>query len=438
MLALRYRSREWFRSPPATTSNSMKLRGVGVRLTPMAASLRVLLLAVMVHSTVAVADPSPSPGQAVAQPKSESLPDGLTIVLHDRSLEVHKGTLSAALVSAADLIEAKFDRKTATVVIEYEDRCNFNKTRSWDLARLEAMPEFADAVARKTRHDDKGAAAAFARAAALDPTWIDPVYELAAVQLHAGDPGAAVRALAGLLATAPVGVYLRVTSDPALSALAARPELQAVRAKQAGTIAITGKGIAGTVAISPDHKLLAVTLRDGSGFSASFALDLLVLDVATGRVVSKLPIVASDESDSDCYDSACAPILAKARPVVDRRAKAREKALRELGFGPAKVEAEKPQQDSAQDRANSSGSFPRAKLGLEIGGGSAAVLRPPSSTAIATGSFPGMYVDEVVYVEESRTVVIWSSDRQSEAGCNDERRPAVTLIGVPPVARPKP
>lgn len=247
----------------------------------MAGFWHALVLAVIVPSTVTVADPSPSPGTAAAQRKADGLPDGLTIALHDRSIEARKGKLSVALVFASSLVEAKFDRKTATVVVEYEDACMFNRTRSWSLARLEAMLESEDAVARKTRHDDKGAAAAFARAAALDPTWTDPVYGLAAVQLHAGDPGAAVRALAGLLATDPIAVYLRVGSDPTLSALSARPELQAVRAKRAGTVAITSKGIAGTVAVSPDHKLLAVTLSDGSDVSSIFALDLLILAAST-------------------------------------------------------------------------------------------------------------------------------------------------------------
>lgn len=384
-----------------------------------------LVLAVMVASTVAVADPA-------------GLPDGLTIVLHDRSLEARRGTLRVVLVGASSLIEAKFDRKTATVVVEYEDACIINRTRSWGLARLEAMLEAADAVARKAAHDDKGAAAAFARASALDPTWTDPVYGLAAVQLHAGDPGAAVRALAGLLATDPVAVYLRAGSDPTLAALSARPELQAVRAKRAGTVAITSKGITGTVAVSPDHKLLAVTLRDGSDVSSSFALDLLVLEVATGRVVSTLPIASADETDPGCYDTTCAPILATARQAVDRRARAREKALRELGFGPAKVEPAKRQLDDSQDPARSTGSFPRAKLGFEMQGGRVDVRRPPSSAVIATGSVPGERVDEIVYVEESRTVVIWSHQRQSEDGCNEYRRPDVMLIGVPPVSQPKP
>jgi len=395
----------------------------------MTGSLRALVLAVVVPSTIAVADPAPSPG-TTAQPTPDSLPDGLTIELHDQNLEVHKDNLSAVLVRAVSLTDVKFDRKTSSVTVEYEDTCNFDKFGMWNLARLEAMPAFADAVARKTRHDDKGAAAAFTRAAAQDPTWVDPVYGLAAVQLHAGDPDAAERALGGLLTTAPIATYLHVTSDPELSALSARPAIQAVRAKPSGTVAVTSKGITGTVAISPDHKWLAVAQRDDSGFSSSFELNLLVLDAATGRVVSQLPLVDSHETDFNCYDEKCSPILAKARQAVDRRAKAREKALRELGFRPAKVEAAKL--NHSQDPDSSKGSFPRAKLGLEMQGSNLQISRLSTSVPIATGSISGKFTDEIVYVEESHTILVWSSYLQSEAGCNQDRRPNMTLISVPP------
>lgn len=64
------------------------------------------------------------------------------------------------------------------------------------------------------------------------------------------------------------------------------------------------------------------------------------------------------------------------------------------------------------------------------------IVQLPSSAKLAAASIPNTRVDAVVYVEDTRTIVIWSSDLQSEAGCNEDRHPNVTAIAVPPIAVP--
>jgi hypothetical protein len=315
------------------------------------------------------------------------------------------------------------------VTLELENWCNRAYTETWTYAALEARLENTSAYQLHKKASYKMAALGFARAAALDPTWNIPAYNLASARALLGDQDAAIKALAPWLASAPITTYVQVTMDPELSPLLARPELKAIRAKQPGTVTVTADGITGQVAVSPDRALLAVVRAEHSWGSSNFYSQLEIREAATDKLVATAPLVTWNDSNPDCNVSSgtskdCS-LTSSGRKMVTRRAAMLQTMLSELGFVQAVTEAPTVLENGGR-MGKKRLSFPNHKLGLVAKDGPVSVLQ--YNTELGSGAIGG-FMDDAIFVEQPRVVVIWSSHQGSE-GCDSTDPSYVDLIPV--------
>lgn len=363
------------------------------------------------------------------------LGDGFELVIakdaFDRPrVHVRKGKLTLPLDRAEHVEGIRIDRAARSVTLDLEDSCLLTQyTQTWTYDRLGALLESSQAELLREKKNDKEAARGFARAAALDPTWNAPAYALAAAQARLGDASAALKALSPWLANEPIGAYVRVSTNPDLAPLLARPELQAIRGKQPGTALLTADGIVGKVAIA--GSMFAAVREATDGGSSGFTSDLVIYEVAAGvqHELAATPLVTHDDSNHDCYPepgaAASCRLTAAGRTAVARRAALLQTMLRELGFVQAAIEPATTLEDNGW-HAKRRYAFPKHKLGIVVDGYRARVLQ--RDTALGEGQ-----VEEVVrasaFLEGPGVVAVWSTHVVSENGC-DAARGNVTLIPV--------
>jgi hypothetical protein len=197
----------------------------------------------------------------------------------------------------------------------------------WTTAALEARLESAAAAALARRKQWDAAAAGYARAVAVDPSYGQAATDLAIAQLRGGHRPEAIATLVAAAARDRIWVVARAAIDRALAPIAAAPELRALAEKAPGHARLAKLGSQG-IAFSQDGKLIA-WVRDVQNMMSEEAqyAELRVGDAATGRLLARMRFRDAENKG------------------VDR-------ALADLGFEVEKVVAhdlDRPQKDKQPD-----------------------------------------------------------------------------------------
>jgi hypothetical protein len=316
---------------------------------------------------------------------------------------------------------------TTAVDVDVTDiTCIGTHHHRWTFAHLDARLANSAAFALHQKKNYKDAAEGFAKAAAADPSWEIPAYNLASARVLLGDLDGAIAALASRIASDPVTTYAKVSSDPELRPLLARKEIAALHAKTPGTAKLDIKDIKDpSLAYSPERNAIAVLHDEQSWGSSVFWMTLEIYDVKTHKLLASTPIINGDETSPDCYSQSCG-IIASAKPVIANRIKQAEAMLAELGFSSATGE-----NVTAEDAPISGDHMKRkvylsnAKLGVVAVDGTARVLRGNTILATATGLHQRL--DRVVYLEAPKLFVMWSFEPTGE-GCDGYPEVAITPL----------
>jgi len=391
---------------------------------------RALLIATLVVPALAHAD------------QRQALGGGSELVFtgqqaHQRGrLEVRKGKLRVRLVEALKLTKIVVDaehRKVDVDVEAYWCDASAPEHHAWTFAQLDAKLENTAAFALHGKKDYQAAALGFARAAAADPSWRIPAYNLASAQTLLGHPDAAIQALSPWLTSEPIATYVQVTRDPELSPLLGRPELAAIRAARPGAVKLGVTGLEGEVAYAPARGLLAVTRTEQSWAACAFQTALELHDAATGTLVATTPVVTWSETSPDC-DKTSGGIAARARGAVAQRAARLQAMLVELGFVTATVE-----RGAAIESVPAKGPypkqkavFPQRKIGLVAADRTARVLA--GNTELATGKVLDT-IRAAVFVADTSTLIVWSLHPSGEA-CGASDPTLVTVLPIKPARSP--
>jgi hypothetical protein len=194
-------------------------------------------------------------------------------------------------------VTAKADGTSWTLKVD--TNCQGKKTLRFSTLALEAQLEGAAASALARRKQWDAAATGFARAVALDPSTAKAATDLAIAQLRGGHRP---EAIATLVASAPrdrVWVVARVAIDRQLAPVASAPELRALAARTPGHATLAKLRKAG-VAFSVDGGLVAWDRILGNAMTEGpEPMELRVVDVATGRLLARLPYRDRDEKGVD-------------------------------------------------------------------------------------------------------------------------------------------
>lgn len=363
--------------------------------------------------------------RAIAQPFDASdkesvrpVADGFSLAIgRPGALYLVKGKQFTKLGPADRFISLAVDKTAKKVVAEIGDYTCAGQTHyEWTIDHFTARMENASAYALHLKKDFKAAAAGFARAAAADPAWRIPAYNLASALQLAGDKPGAVKALATWLASEPIATYLHVATDPELAPLLDQPTLAAIRTTKVGAAKLTTAGIDGVALFAPERGLLAIARNEASWGSAAFTTELQIWDIAQGKLVASTTIVAWDETDP----SLDKPAVTKAakQKVADRIARL-ETQLAALGFRKAKIEKGVENGDGTKAKV----SFAKAKIGVVGPGdmaeaafkdGIAHVLR--KNTTLANAKIVGR-LRAATFVEDASAVII-ETQRHSAEGCD--------------------
>ncbi|HEV7557649.1 MAG TPA: hypothetical protein VGO00_19425 [Kofleriaceae bacterium] len=293
----------------------------------------------------------------------------------------------------------------------------------WTFDHLDARLANSAAFALHRRKSYKDAAAGFAKAAAADPSWAIPAYNLASARTLMGDLDGAIATLSSRLASDPIVTYMHVSSDPELRPLLARKELIALHAKTPGTSKLAADALDGGLAYAPERGLVAVLHEEHSWGSGAFGATVEVYDIKSSKLVASTDLVQWSETDPMCYSKGCGVKASARAAVADRVAKA-QAVLRELGFSPIAMETA-----TVEDGPPRKAYLSTAKLGVASADGVARVLR--GNTVLATASGLHGRLEKVMYVEPLRLFVLWSFLATGE-GCDGYPENAVTTLTITP------
>jgi hypothetical protein len=353
-------------------------------------------------------------------------------VIDKDGLWVKKGKARALLTKQGvhTFTKLAIDRPSGVVEVDVEDYSCVGKAHyTWSLAHLDARITNANAFVLHQKKSYKLAAEGFARAVALDPTWRIAAYNLASAHTLAGKLDDAVAALAPWLAAEPITTYVKVTADPELRPLLARPELQKLRAAKPGTIVLSQTELAGRIAYSPDHKLVAVLHTENSWGSSAHERTLEIFELATSKLVATTPIVTWKESNFDCYNSKACAVRKAARPAVAKRVEVLQAMLNELGFVTPKLETVASTWNEGETKRKAY--LPRAKLGVAATAGDGAARVLQGNTVLATVTGLHERLEDVAYLEEHRVFVLWSFSSTPE-GCDGYPETAISIVPLEP------
>lgn len=381
-----------------------------------------------------LATASPAAAQHFDPKDSETyrpIGEGLALAISSPgAIYVVRGKQSLRLAPADTFKSFAIDkraRKVTTVVTDFT--CEGTSRHEWTFDHLRARLENASAFALHIKKDFKSAAAGFARAVALDPSWKLAAYNLASAQQLLGDKPAAMTTLAPWIASEPLQTYVHVTADPELAPLLDQPALAAIRSTQPGTVTkISTKGFDGKVLFAPARGLVAIAREEASWGAMTFTVELQIWDPAQAKLVASETIVGWNETlpETRGLDPA------KKQIVTERMARL-EAQLAALGFRPAKVEIGIHADEGAKVKV----SFPKAKLGL-VGPGNAGttstafqpgvvnVLR--KNTSLGAAKITGRFTD-AKFVEDASALVI-EMQRHSAEGCDGGPEVALTVLKI--------
>jgi hypothetical protein len=282
------------------------------------------------------------PAARADDPTPVAVTAGMQVQLARGVPVVARGGVSAPLPVPADNYDAveraTVDARTRRVAIAFST-CQGHRTVELGLDQLEARLANAAALAAHRRKDYAAAAAGFARAARLDPSFDLAATNHASALALAGKRDAAARALAPWLASNPTWTYGKVATDPELASLRRHPAVRRLCVRPRGTARLDAQGgLVGVVAYSAAKQQLAYVRREASWGACNFTTKLMVFDVATGQALASWTVVDWADSNPEACDKTdpeTPPILPEAAARVRARAGRLVRVLRDLGFSAA-------------------------------------------------------------------------------------------------------
>jgi hypothetical protein len=347
---------------------------------------------------------------------------GLSFAIDARSdLHVVRGTRRAKLVYASKILSVAVDAARRKVVVDVEDyTCVGNTKHTWTFDHLDARIENWAAYGLAQKKDYKRAIAGFEKAVKFDPTWRIPAYNLASAHQLAGDKAAAVAALAPWLASHPIATYVQVTTDPDLAPLLDRPELAAIRAKQAGNVKVTEKGFDPLYA--KERQLVAIARHTSQLVSGRSQITVEIYDARTGDPVALLPLVRlGDTVPNDGRLTTTGKTTAVSRSVR------LQTLLADLGFSAAKFE-KAPTNDS--DPGKVKVVFAKAKLGIVAVGSVANALR--GNKRVGTVRLSGEMRSAVFVVDASVVVIATYNPSVSDSCDSGQSEDDTAVMSIKP------
>lgn len=355
---------------------------------------------------------------ATAHADTRTVGEGLTLSIDKDALWVVKGKQRARLAPASSFKAFSADKTKRKVIVDVVDNtCIGNTKHEFTFGHLEARIENWAAFAVYKTKDYKGAAAGFAKAVKLDPSWKIAAYNLASAYQLAGDKPAAITALAPHLAAEPIATYVHVTSDPELAPLLDRAELKAIASKQPGNAKLGDKAFEPLYA--KDRNLIAFAREEKSWGSAAYTIDLQIYDAKSGALVASTPLVHWDDTKPE----ATGLTMAGKKAVAERAARF-STMLQQLGFSTAKLEKTKVSDDDGSMKIKAV--FAKAKLGVVATPNGANALR--GNTSVGTANSAGKMLS-AVFVEDASAVVI-TTHLHSAEGCDGGPEIGVYVIPI--------
>jgi hypothetical protein len=366
-------------------------------------------LALALTSTAAIATAEPPP--------SIRLDGDLVLELSGRSLVVRDGKRSTPLHDASAVTDAKVDRAKRTVTIATDVpetvRCGVGGTETFGFDELRAKIENRYAYARHVKKDYAAAAAGYAKAIALDPTWRIPAYNLAGVRTDLGDLAGAVAALAPWLKAEPIRTYLHVTDDKELRPLLARPELAAIVARQPTAPMARLRGAAYSAALG----LVAVPQATGEFMQCQAITRVKLHEAATDKYVGEVPA----SGDGGCEQiPGGGPFFFHARSPDALLGADAAAILGKLGFAPVAIETSAAPQGGDKWTAY----FPTAKLGVVLKDRKLNVLQGNRSLGVGDGLWK---LAPSLYLPDQRLVIAHTFEQGMET-CGEDPHRAITVI----------
>jgi hypothetical protein len=349
----------------------------------------------------------------------------MVLVVGRVGLGIKQGTISAPLdlgtpVTGLGQVTVDAKRRTVTIVHECNYCCASDRDRTTlELDALRARLVNARAMREHRRKRYAAAAAGFARAAGLDPAFRVARTNWACALARQGKLAEAIAVLRPLLAKDPFEVYHRVLADSDLRGLVGRPEISALRSKRPGTarLALARRHLA---ALSPTHRLVAVTVPYASWGTEQWALSLQVLSLRSGERVLKLPLAQTIDMTEGGSFSRSGRAAAKKRLALANR------LLRDLGFVvPRSVE----RRELTLTGGKLKGRFPRARLALVVSPAGVARLvrgdRVLGKVAVGTTIIGAM----AYHLPTTRAVVFsWAIDEPEGCGLPDDAITGAALV----------
>jgi hypothetical protein len=372
---------------------------------------RSLILLAALHAT------------AFADDKGErDLGRGFRLEVTKGGLVVIKGGVRAPLQSK--VIElGKITTDATKVEADITDfTCVSSRHVTWTFAHLDARVQNTAAYRLHVANKYQEAAEGFARAAAADPSWVIPAYNLASAKVLLGDLDGAIAALASRLKSDPIATYVQISTDPELRPLLARPELAALRAKTAGTATLTPAARGNDVWSAPG--LVAVDHVESSWGSSSFTVTVEIYDVKTGKQLASSELIRWEDTDPSCDTHGC-ELKPGVRAAIAARARQLQAMLDELGFSPAGAETVNVEFVAAVE-TTSKVYLDKAKLGVvATPEGTARVLR--GNTVLATATGLHTHLARVTYLDGTRTFVL-STFHSTPEGCDGYPETLITVL----------
>jgi tetratricopeptide (TPR) repeat protein len=364
------------------------------------------------------------PEDAAAQTFSVSIEDGMVVAARDGRLSVRRGNVRAPIAVTAGVTpqSAAVDRVARRLTVTVQENCDGLESRlHFTFDQIEARVVNASALAEHRQKRFAAAAAGFARAAALDPDFDLAATNLASALTSLGRRAEAMRALAPLIARRPIDLYARVALDPELAPLIAEPALAALRARTRGDARLAPTGeVAGGVAWSPRHHLVATSRTEASWGSCQFDTWLEIFDTRSGARAAALHLVRWPETSDDC--DAGLLVRRSARKAVADRIAIASRVLVDLGFAAGKAEAARDPEETADGKHRTR--FARSGLGLVMRGGAIRVVRRDHVLAEGRGLHR---MDRAYHVPGARVVVV-ATGRPGREGCESTDPTATSVL----------
>jgi hypothetical protein len=213
-----------------------------------------------------------------------------------------------------------------TVTFNGETHCDMPATETRSVAELDAIIDATEALqlaaAGKNTEAIHGLVSAIAHTRAPG----ELQFQLAAVQVRAGNPHDAAITLAAIAARDPVTVFMRLAVDHTLAPLAGDAALARFRAPKRGKVDLAKM----PVMLDPSRRFAAVPIDEASWGSGDSETRVEIIDLDTQSIIATIPHVMWALMSEPMTPAIEAEVAARKRQV--------EAVLEVLGFASAAVE----------------------------------------------------------------------------------------------------